>query len=553
MPGMKILRRNLSLMLALRYLNPLRTLFSIITLICLVGVALGVMVLIVVLSVMGGLQKEMEERVLAFTPHYVLAQSDGMKRIALSQERCDWEQLVEQLQALPNVASAYPQLEGQAFAQSEAGRIMVQFSALQPHNNAQLAPLLPMLKEGTFDFGEGFDQECVISRKTATSLGLSLGDELHLTPVGSIDEVAAIYAMIQNPLVTQSNNAFMESISHIFDETTPANGGELVPQEKLENVISLIRSFPADKMRKSEIEACNTLYSLAVSHAGGVPFSAEEKQSWQNTATEIASLDRDKEDGKAVKSINEMVMPVDLRVVGIYQAPENMDGPNVYMPLSIAQEVVGYSNENAGNVMGICVRLQNAHEPGNVEAEMNQLLPDNTASTEELPLGAHWFISPWTKTFEQWHKLIANERIMMNFVLSAINLIASFCIMAVMFTMSIQRKREIAVLQALGATPGKIMGIFAWQGVIIGFLGAILGIILALLVLYYRFEIQAALASIGMDPFPMEAHGITIPAEYDPVVFGKQAFMAFVMVVIASIVPAFLVSRQDPAKALRSN
>ncbi len=550
---MKILRRNLSLMLALRYLNPLRTLFSVITLICLVGVALGVMVLIVVLSVMGGLQKEMEERVLAFTPHYVIAQSDGMKRIALSQERTDWEQLVEQLQAMPNVASAYPQLEGQAFAQSEAGRIMAQFAALQPHNQAQLAPLLPMLKEGTFDFGEGFDTECVISRKTATSLGLQLGDELHLTPVGSIDEVAAIYAMIQNPLITQSDEQFMQNIRGLFDGATPANGGEVVELAKLESIINTIRAYDPKKMRQSEIEACGTLYKLAVSHTGGVPFTAEEKELWKNTANGIAELDRDREDGKAVKSINEMVMPVDLRVVGIYQAPENMDGPNVYMPLSIAQEVVGYSNEAAGNVMGLCVRLQNAHEPGNIQQQMESILPDNTASTEELPLGAHWFITPWTSAFEQWHKLIANERIMMNFVLSAINLIASFCIMAVMFTMSIQRKREIAVLQALGATPGKIMGIFAWQGVIIGLAGSILGIILALLVLYYRFEIQAALASIGMDPFPMEAHGITIPAEYDPVTFGKQALMAFIMVVIASIVPAFIVSRQDPAKALRSN
>ncbi|MDO5463500.1 MAG: ABC transporter permease [Akkermansia sp.] len=550
---MKILRRNLSLMLALRYLNPLRTLFSVITLICLVGVALGVMVLIVVLSVMGGLQKEMEERVLAFTPHYVIAQSDGMKRIALSQERTDWEQLVEQLQAMPNVASAYPQLEGQAFAQSEAGRIMAQFAALQPHNQAQLAPLLPMLKEGTFDFGEGFDTECVISRKTATSLGLQLGDELHLTPVGSIDEVAAIYAMIQNPLITQSDEQFMQNIRGLFDGATPANGGEVVELAKLESIINTIRAYDPKKMRQSEIEACGTLYKLAVSHTGGVPFTAEEKELWQNTANGIAELDRDREDGKAVKSINEMVMPVDLRVVGIYQAPENMDGPNVYMPLSIAQEVVGYSNEAAGNVMGLCVRLQNAHEPGDIQQQMESILPDNTASTEELPLGAHWFITPWTSAFEQWHKLIANERIMMNFVLSAINLIASFCIMAVMFTMSIQRKREIAVLQALGATPGKIMGIFAWQGVIIGLAGSILGIILALLVLYYRFEIQAALASIGMDPFPMEAHGITIPAEYDPVTFGKQALMAFIMVVIASIVPAFIVSRQDPAKALRSN
>lgn len=550
---MKILRRNLSLMLAVRYLNPLRTLFSIITLICLLGVALGVMVLIVVLSVMGGLQKEMEDKVLAFTPHYVLMQSDGMKRIALSQERTDWENLVEQLRVMPNVASAYPQVEGQAFAQSDTGRIMVQFAAIQPHNDSQLSPLLPMLKEGTFDFGEGFDQECVISFKTATSLGLQLGDEVHLTPVGSIDEVAAVYAMIQNPLLTQSNEEFMGAVSTLFEGATPANGGEVVAQEKLEKVVSLIRSFKYDKLRQSEKDACETFYDLASSHAGGLPFTAEEKKSWQDTAAGIAALDRDKEDGKAVKSINEMVMPVDLRIVGIYQAPENMDGPNVYMPMSVAQEVLGYSNEAAGNVMGICVRLKNAHEPGDIEQKMLAILPDNSASTDELPLGAMWHIAPWTTTFAKWHELIANERIMMNFVLSAINLIASFCIMAVMFTMSIQRKREIAVLQALGATPRKITGIFAWQGVIIGFLGAVLGIILALLVLYYRLEIQAALASIGMDPFPMEAHGITIPAEYDPVTFARQAFSAFIMVVIASIVPAFVVSRQNPAKALRSN
>ena len=109
------------------------------------------------------------------------------------------------------------------------------------------------------------------------------------------------------------------------------------------------------------------------------------------------------------------------------------------------------------------------------------------------------------------------------------------------------------MLQALGATPAKIMGIFAWQGVIIGFVGAVCGILLALLVLYYRLEIQAALASIGMDPFPMQAHGLTLPAVYDPATFAAQAFKAFVMVTVAAIIPAFVVSRQDPAKALRSN
>ena len=64
-----LLSRYISLSLALRYLNPLRTFFSIITLICLLGVSLGVMVLIVVLSVMGGLQKEIQGNLFAHSPH----------------------------------------------------------------------------------------------------------------------------------------------------------------------------------------------------------------------------------------------------------------------------------------------------------------------------------------------------------------------------------------------------------------------------------------------------------------------------------------------------
>ena len=49
------------------------------------------------------------------------------------------------------------------------------------------------------------------------------------------------------------------------------------------------------------------------------------------------------------------------------------------------------------------------------------------------------------------------------------------------------------------------------------------------------------------------AHGISLPAVYRPEIFIKQAIVAFIMVTIASIIPALFVSRQDPAQALRSN
>lgn len=582
---MKLLRRNLSLMLAVRYLNPLRTMFSVITLICLGGVALGVMVLIVVLSVMIGLQKTMEERVLAFTPHYVASLTDGFTRTAITDQQCNWAEIIDKLNSTPGITCAYPQLENDGFAQTSAGRMTVHFTAVQPHNIAQWQPLREMLREKDewlegedarmsageqdFGFGEGLNQECIVSAPTATALGLTVGDSLHLTPMGSLDEVADIYAMIQNPLQTQENAAFRSATASLFDGATPVGeGGSVkVPREKLNAVMELIQGFDIKKLRDSEKDACDTLYTLAADHLGDVPFTEAEQQRWQDTVAGLADLDRDREDGKAVKSINEMVMPLDLKIIGIYQAPENMPGPNIYLPLPIAQDVMGYSQSaddegntagedtpgRTGQIMGICVRVENPNNAEGIEETISRVLPDLSAPTNAAPMGQVWQISAWSKSFEQWYELIANERIMMSFVLSIISLIASFCIMAVMFTMSMQRKREIAVLQALGATPGKIMGIFAWQGVIIGLLGAVLGVVLALLVLHFRLEIQATLAEIGLDPFPMKAHGIELPAEYDAGMFATQALKAFIMVTVASTIPAFIVARQDPAKALRAN
>lgn len=550
---MKLLRRNLSLMLAVRYLNPLRSMFSIITFICLGGVALGVMVLIVVLSVMEGLQREMETRMLAFAPHYVVAQTDGLQRVGITDDVVDWFSVMDDIRKVPGVVSVYPQLDGDAFAQSRTGRMTVQFSAVEPHNAEQVAPLVAMLRDGTVDFGEGLDQECVISAVTANALHLTVGDSLHLTPVGSLDEVANVYAMIQNPLQTHENKDFMNAVAGVFEGAAAGENGTVVDDARLETVVNHILRFDGSKLRRSEKEFCSFFYNMAQTHRDGTAFTAEEQQRWQENAAALAALDRDKEDGKAVKSINEMVMPVDLRIVGIYQTPENMPAPNVYMPLQIAQDVLGFSAGGSSQVQGIAVRVKEPNNPGSVESDIQKLLPQLDAPESAYPNGLDWYIVPWMRSYEQYYKLIANERVMLSFVLSIISLIASFCIMAVMFTMSMQRKREIAVLQALGATPGKIMGIFAWQGVIIGVLGAILGVILALLVLYYRLEIQSALASIGMDPFPMQAHGITLPAVYDPATFAAQAVKAFIMVTVAAIIPAFIVSRQDPAKALRSN
>src|SRR5476649_2584022 len=71
------------LFLALRYLRPKRTFVSIITLISILGVALGVAVLIIVISVMSGFDHELREKILGFTAHLTITQAGSpMKNYA---------------------------------------------------------------------------------------------------------------------------------------------------------------------------------------------------------------------------------------------------------------------------------------------------------------------------------------------------------------------------------------------------------------------------------------------------------------------------------------
>ncbi|MBJ7258364.1 MAG: hypothetical protein JHD33_02410, partial [Chthoniobacterales bacterium] len=61
-----------SLFLALRYLKPKRTFLSLITVISILGVTLGIMVLILVISVMTGFEQELRRKVLGFDAHLIV-------------------------------------------------------------------------------------------------------------------------------------------------------------------------------------------------------------------------------------------------------------------------------------------------------------------------------------------------------------------------------------------------------------------------------------------------------------------------------------------------
>jgi lipoprotein-releasing system permease protein len=142
---------------------------------------------------------------------------------------------------------------------------------------------------------------------------------------------------------------------------------------------------------------------------------------------------------------------------------------------------------------------------------------------------------------------------MMYFALSFIVLVSAFSMMAVMFTVTIQKRQEIGVMKALGAAPGQIVRVFLYQGMILGLLGAILGIGFGRVVIYFRGPIQGVFRSLGFDPFTASFTGFgVLPAYNNPLEQSVIGLLAFILCSLAALVPAFLAARSDAAKSLRN-
>ena len=104
-------RLPFELLLALRYLRPKRTFVSIITLISILGVALGVAVLIIVISVMSGFDHDLRAKILGFNAHLrIVAQGEPMD---------NYDAVRELVSSNQNVVGAAPYVLGPVFLETE--------------------------------------------------------------------------------------------------------------------------------------------------------------------------------------------------------------------------------------------------------------------------------------------------------------------------------------------------------------------------------------------------------------------------------------------------
>ena len=164
-------RLPFELLLALRYLRPKRTFVSVITLISIIGVMLGVAVLIIVISVMSGFDREMREKILGFSAH-LRVQEDAPMR--------DYEPMMRVISSNKNVKGVSPYVIGRVMVQTqpEEGNPVVEAPLVRgivPKLETKVSVLMSSVVEGTNDVtGKGL----LVGKGLAERLGLRVGDRL---------------------------------------------------------------------------------------------------------------------------------------------------------------------------------------------------------------------------------------------------------------------------------------------------------------------------------------------------------------------------------------
>ena len=167
-------RLPFELLLALRYLRPKRTFVSVITLISALGVTLGVAVLIIVLSVMSGFDRESREKILGFNPHLKIAERNHTMR--------DYPRVVKAARANPLVRAAAPFVLEQVLVVTEpaSGQRQVWAPYLRgivPQLETNLSILPRSIIAGKFDVR---DRGLLVGEQFAMNLNLSVGDRVEV-------------------------------------------------------------------------------------------------------------------------------------------------------------------------------------------------------------------------------------------------------------------------------------------------------------------------------------------------------------------------------------
>jgi lipoprotein-releasing system permease protein len=221
-----------------------------------------------------------------------------------------------------------------------------------------------------------------------------------------------------------------------------------------------------------------------------------------------------------------------VRVAGVFRSGLfEYDSTWIYLPLETAAAFSG--DTHAASV--ISVQVRNIYDVKQTSGKIRQAL------------GSSYTTIDWQEANRPLFTALAFERRIGVVIIALIILIAALNITTTLILVVLERRRDIAILSAMGATARSLMGIFVIEGAIVGLLGAVAGVSLGAVAIlianrYQLISLPADVYSISNVPLNLHFRDAALAAA-----------IAFALSIIATIYPAHAAARIRPAETLRDS
>ncbi|MGH8183312.1 MAG: lipoprotein-releasing ABC transporter permease subunit [Rhodanobacteraceae bacterium] len=192
--------------------------------------------------------------------------------------------------------------------------------------------------------------------------------------------------------------------------------------------------------------------------------------------------------------------------------------------------------------------------PSGIRLKLDDLFVANkVATTLADKLGDAYLVRGWMQSHVNYFKALAMEKIVMFVILSLIVAVAAFNLVSSLVMLVTDKQSDIAILRTLGATPRSIMGVFMIQGLLIGIMGIVIGVVCGVALATWLPAIVDWIQNVtGYQFLPESVYYINnVPSKLEWNSVGWITGLAFVFSLLATIYPAWRASRTQPAEALR--
>ena len=219
----------------------------------------------------------------------------------------------------------------------------------------------------------------------------------------------------------------------------------------------------------------------------------------------------------------------EFRVIGVFQAGfQEYDSGLVYTDLYEAQRLF----DEGDNVTGVELRV--------FDLDTSEAL----ARRIERDLGGAFHTLDWSELNRNLFTALEVQKIALTLVIATIIFVAAFNVIATLIMIVLEKKREIAILKAMGATDATVLGIFMVQGIVVGVAGTLIGVIVGGGLVAYLDRIR----------FPLDPKVYLIdhlPVVISPSVFLLTIGIAMLICTLSTIAPSWWAARMLPVDGLR--